>query len=105
MTWINFAESRRALITSGDTGEIEARLRRGAGEYRWFLMRAQPVRDQRGDIVKWYGRNADIEDRKRAESLLEAEKRSLEMIAGGAPLTDILENLCDAIEQASTAEA
>jgi PAS domain S-box-containing protein len=56
------------------------------------------VRNQQGDIVKWYGTNTDIEDRKRAESLLAAEKRSLEMIAGGAPLTDILKNLCDTID-------
>jgi PAS domain S-box-containing protein len=95
---LKLLEKWQALLVSGEPGEIEARLRRFDGEYRWFLMRAQPVRDQRGDIVKWYGAVTDIEDRKRAESLLEAEKRSLEMIAGGAPLTDILENLCDTID-------
>ena len=68
------------------------------GEYRWFLFRAEPVRDDHGDIVKWYGANTDIEERKRAESLVAAEKRSLEMIASGAPLTDILESLCDTID-------
>jgi PAS domain S-box-containing protein len=92
------AERRSALLISGQAGEIEARLRRRDGEYRWFLIRAEPVRDQQGNIVKWYGTNTDIEDRKRAESLLAAEKRSLEMIAGGAPLTDILESLCDTID-------
>src|ERR1700682_5086780 len=88
----------QALLASGQTGEIEARLRRRDGEYRRFLIRAEPVRNQQGDIVKWYGTNTDIEDRKRAESLLAAEKRSLEMIAGGAPLTHILESLCDTID-------
>jgi hypothetical protein len=44
------------------------------------------VRDDHGTIVKWYGVNTDIEDRKRSESLLAAEKRTLEMIAGGASL-------------------
>src|SRR5260370_36356261 len=68
------------------------------GEYRWFLFRAEPVRDDHGDIVKWYGANTDIEERKRAESLVAAEKRSLEMIAAGAPLADILESLCDNID-------
>jgi len=48
--------------------------------------------------------DADIEDLKRAESLLSAEKRTLEMIAGGASLTDILENLCRAID-AQTGDA
>jgi PAS domain S-box-containing protein len=70
-------------------------------EYRWFLFRAEPVRDDHGDIVKWYGANTDIEERKRAESLLAAEKRTLEMIAAGAPLTDIVESLCDTIDAQS----
>ena len=79
-------------------GEMEARLRRFDGEHRWFLFRAAAMRDDLGNIVNWHGVNIDIEDRKRAESLLAAEKRSLEMIAGGAPLTDILRNLCDTID-------
>jgi PAS domain S-box-containing protein len=88
----------RALLASGQAGEIEARLRRYDGEYRWFLFRAEPARDDHGDTIRWYGTNTDIEERKRAESLLAAEKRTLEMIASGALLADILENLCDTID-------
>ena len=88
----------RALLASGQAGEVEARLRRYDGEYRWFLFRAEPVRDDHGDIFKWYGANTDIEDRKRAEALVAAEKRTLEMIAGGARLADILQNLCNTID-------
>jgi PAS domain S-box-containing protein len=44
------------------------RLRRADGEYRWFLVRTAPLRDDRGNILKWYGVSIDIEDRKRAES-------------------------------------
>jgi PAS domain S-box-containing protein len=88
----------RRLLASGEAGEIEARLRRYDGEYRWFLFRAEPARDNRGDIFKWYGANTDIEDRKRAEALLATEIRTLEMIATGAGLTDILENLCETID-------
>ena len=88
----------RHLVASGEAGEIEARLRRYDGEYRWFLFRAEPVRDNHGDIFKWYGANTDIEDRKRTEALLAAEKRTLEMIASGACLADILERLCDTID-------
>jgi PAS domain S-box-containing protein len=91
----------RALLASGEAGEMEARVRRHDGEYRWFLFRAEPVRDDHGDIVRWYGANTDIEERKRAQSLLAAEKRSLEMIAAGAPLTDIIKNLCDTIDDQS----
>ncbi len=88
----------RRLLASGEAGEIEARLRRYDGEYRWFLFRIEPVRDNRGDIFKWYGANTDIEDRKRTEALLAVEKRTLEMIASGACLADILERLCDTID-------
>jgi len=88
----------RHLLDSGEAGEIEARLRRYDGEYRWFLFRVEPVRDNRGDIFKWYGANTDIEDRKRAEALLAAEKRTLEMIANGACLADILEKLCETMD-------
>ena len=88
----------RSVLACGETGEIEGRLRRYDGEYRWFLFRAEPVRDDHGDILKWYGANTDIEDRKRAEALLAAEKRTLEMVANGARLADILESLCDTID-------
>src|SRR6266478_3189914 len=61
---------------SGMPGELEARLRRQDGEYRWFLFRAEPLRDESGNIVKWYGSSTDIEDRKRTEAALrESEQR------------------------------
>jgi PAS domain S-box-containing protein len=61
---------------SGLPGELEARLRRQDGEYRWFLFRAEPLRDELGNIVKWYGSSTDIEDRKRTEvALRESEQR------------------------------
>jgi PAS domain S-box-containing protein len=57
-------------------GELEARLRRYDGEYRWFLFRAEPLRDEAGNMVKWYGSSTDIEDRKRTEvALRESEQR------------------------------
>jgi PAS domain S-box-containing protein len=96
----------RRLLASGEVGEIEARLRRHDGDYRWFLFRVEPVRDNHGKIFKWYGANTDIEDRKRAEALLAAEKRTLEMIANGACLADILESLCETIDaQASNVKS
>jgi formate hydrogenlyase transcriptional activator len=88
----------RHLLDSGEAGEIEARLRRFDGDYRWFLFRVEPVRDNHGGILKWYGANTDIEDRKRTEALLAAEKRTLEMIASGSCLADILKRLCETID-------
>src|SRR5246127_110658 len=60
-------EKWRASLASGEAFENEVRYRRADGQYRWFLARAVPLRDQRGKILKWYGISTDIEDRKRAE--------------------------------------
>src|SRR5437867_5326294 len=54
-------------MAAGEPCEYEMRLRRADGEYRWFLVRTVPLRDEQGKIVKWYGTSADIEERKRAE--------------------------------------
>src|SRR6202035_2942761 len=54
-------------MASGEPFENEARHRSANGEYRWFLVRAVPLRDESGRIRKWYGTLTDIEDRKRAE--------------------------------------
>src|SRR5713226_9058474 len=93
-----FMDFWRHLLDAGEAGEIEARLRQCDGDYRWCLFRVEPVRNNHGGILKWYGANTDIEDRKRAEALLAAEKRTLEMIANGACLADILERLCETID-------
>jgi DNA-binding CsgD family transcriptional regulator len=57
-------------MAAGDPYEDEMRLRRADGEYRWFLVRTVPLRDEQGNIVKWYGTSTDIEDRKQAEATL-----------------------------------
>ena len=58
-----------ADMTAGEPSEDEMRLQGADGEYRWFLVRTVPLRDEKGNVVKWYGVSIDIEDRKRAESL------------------------------------
>ena len=67
------AGSWQSIMASGKQGESEARLRRFDGEYRWFLFRANPLCDESGNIVKWFGINTDIEDRKVAEQRLQNE--------------------------------
>jgi PAS domain S-box-containing protein len=54
-------------------------MRRADGQYRWFLTRALPLRDERGNIVKWYGTATDIEDRKRAEAGLREQASLLNL--------------------------
>jgi len=69
-------EEWRAAFAAGQPFEKEARLRGADGTYRWFLLRAVPLRDERGSVVKWYGTSTDIEDRKSAEeALLETQHR------------------------------
>jgi formate hydrogenlyase transcriptional activator len=66
--------------SQGTTYEVEARQRGSNGQYRWFLIRALPLRDEAGQIIKWYGTNTDIEDRKRAESDLRRERDHLRLL-------------------------
>jgi PAS domain S-box-containing protein len=89
----------QGLLISGKSGELEARLRRADGEYRWFLFRVEPLRDAQGTIVKWYGTNTDIDDRKKGEALLAAENQILEMVATGNPLAAILDGLCRLVDK------
>src|SRR5262249_9743050 len=74
--------------------EYEARVRRGDGQYRWMFHRKLPLRDEHGNIVRWYGTSFDIEDRRRAESHVEqaylrlAEAQRLSKT--GSFITDLL---------------
>jgi PAS domain S-box-containing protein len=62
-------------LASGELFENETRHRNSAGEYRWFLVRAVPLRDADGTIMRWYGTLTDIEERKRAEDERERLRR------------------------------
>jgi PAS domain S-box-containing protein len=57
-------------IKTGTPYELEARLRDKDGNYRWFIIRGLPGRDESGQIVKWFGTNTDIHDKKIAEERL-----------------------------------
>ncbi len=78
-------EKWKKMLVSGEPDEIEARLRRHDGVYRWFLIRAQALRDESGKILRWYGTSTDIEDRKRAEQALAASERNLRLIINTMP--------------------
>ena len=69
-------EAWRVAVASGKPFEVEGRERSANGDYRVMLVRAAPLRDERGTIVKWYGTSIDIEDSKRAtEVLRDSEKQ------------------------------
>lgn len=86
------------VSVTGAAVDAEVRFRRRDGEYRWFRIQAVPVRDENGFIVKWFGTNTDINDRKRTELLRAAERQTFEMIADGASLNEILNQLCGSID-------
>src|SRR5271170_2808374 len=68
----------RASLATGEIFEYETRVRRADGEYHWMFHRKVPLRDQRGDIVKWYGSSLDIEERKTAEEQLGRNTHALQ---------------------------
>jgi PAS domain S-box-containing protein len=78
-------ERWRSILASGEPRDMEARLRRFDGEYRWFLFRTCPFADASGQVVKWCGMNTDIEDRRRAEEALRARARRFRLIVDGLP--------------------
>ena len=81
----DLAATWQRIMVSEAPGEAEARLRRSDGEYRWFLFRANPLRDEKGNIVKWYGINTDIEDRKRAEDAVRKSERQFRLLVETIP--------------------
>ncbi|HEX9953039.1 MAG TPA: PAS domain S-box protein [Rubricoccaceae bacterium] len=87
-----FAEARR----TGRPFEVEQRNRSAAGDYRWFLNRAEPYRDPHtGEVIRWYGVGVDIHDRKLAEAALQ---RAADRDAFRARLADALRPLVDPTE-------
>src|SRR5260370_34207291 len=62
---------------SGSPHELEARLRRRDGQYRWFRFRFNPILDEQGRLTRWYAAATDIEDRKQAEERLQHENVAL----------------------------
>jgi PAS domain S-box-containing protein len=91
-------------VSSGSGFEIEVRFRRNDGVYRWFLIRCNPVRDDQGQVLRWYGACTDIEDRKRAEERLHQENAALreelnqasmfeEIVGSSEPLRKVLSQI------------
>lgn len=64
-------------VTTGEAYNVEYRLRRFDGEYRWFRAHAVPVRDETGAIAKWFGICADVDDQRRIQDELAARSQAL----------------------------
>jgi formate hydrogenlyase transcriptional activator len=70
-------EERAAALARGEPFELEHRALGKDGKYRWFLGRYNPVRDDQGNIIRWYATGTDIDDRKRAEERMRDENLAL----------------------------
>jgi len=73
------------ILASEEQGQAEARIRRFDGAYRWFLLCAVPVRNERDEVIRWYGTNTDIEELKRVEDQLRRDNRELRQIIDAIP--------------------
>jgi formate hydrogenlyase transcriptional activator len=82
----------RELLASGEPGEIEARLRRHDGVYRWFLIRVEPFRDERGRLLRWYGTSTDIEALKQTQEKLREDERDLRRIIDSIPQAIVVQD-------------
>jgi PAS domain S-box-containing protein len=67
----------RTHIVTGEPFELEQRLRRADGEYRWHWVRRVPLRNETGEVIKWYGVAFDVDDRKRVENALRQSEAEL----------------------------
>ena len=77
--------ARECALTDGAPFEMEARIRGKEGGYRWFLIRDNPLRDEQGRVLRWYGTRTDIEDRKRAEEKFRQSEAELREIVDAIP--------------------
>lgn len=83
----------------GKHTEHELRLRRSDGQYRWFLSRAQPLRDEQGMIIRWYGTVTDIEDRKRAEEARQQAQSDLAHVSRVTTMGELTASLAHEVNQ------
>jgi formate hydrogenlyase transcriptional activator len=97
-------DRRQHALELGAPFELEQRARRKDGRYRWFLIRYNPLHDEHGDVVRWYGTGTDIEDRKRAEERIRNENMALreeidrtsmfeEIVGSSEPLRKVLQQV------------
>ena len=99
----SYLQDWRAALMVGEPMESELRIRRADGEYRWLLVRTVPLRDERGNIIKWYGTGIEIEDRKRAEEQLRQARVDLAHVNRVTTMGELTASLAHEVKQPITA--
>jgi len=87
------------MMRTGSAGEFEARMRRFDGQFRWFLFRGAPLLDSTGAVLKWFGVNIDINDRKEAEAALRRTEAGLSRANQLATLGELTASIAHEINQ------
>jgi len=83
-------DERQKALARGAPFDLELRLRRNDGQYRWFLVRYNPLRDEREKVLRWYASATDIDDRKKAEDRLQLLLDVTNQVVSNLQLRDLL---------------
>src|SRR6266853_876775 len=97
--WARLQDERRQRLARSMPFEIEWRVRRKDGQYRWFLVQYHPLRDEQGRIFRWYAGGTDIDDRKRAEEALRATQAKLSRASKIATVSELAASIAHEISQ------
>jgi len=89
----------RSCVKQGVSNENAYRMRRADGQYRWFQVRAEPLRDNDGHILRWYGLLFDIDDRKKAEEMLRTTRARLSRATQIATVAELSATIAHEINQ------
>jgi len=92
-------DSRQKALAQGVSFELELRARRSDGQYRWFLIRYNPLRDQRETVLHWYASATDIDDRKKAEERLQLLLDVTNQLVSNLQLHDLLSAVSTSIRR------
>jgi PAS domain S-box-containing protein len=90
---------RQEAMSHGEGWEVECRILRKDGQYRWFLIRGKPLRDEQGRIVRWYSSGTDIESLKRAEEALQQTQAELAHVTRVTMLGELTASIAHEINQ------
>ena len=93
---------RERALSDGDPFEMEARIRGKDGQYRWFLIRDNPLRDERGRVIRWYATRTDVEDQKRAEEASRKAQADLAYVTRVATMGELAASIAHEVSQPLT---
>jgi formate hydrogenlyase transcriptional activator len=97
--WERVKNTRQQALAAGREFQHELRTLGKDGKYNWFLMRYKPLRNERGEIIRWYATGTNIDDRKEAEERLRQENIALREEIDRASLSDEIVGSSDALRR------